>query len=240
MRLTPLLVLLVPLPAAAADDAWTDLFAGDKLDAFTGKTDGWKWARAVTLAPANPKKLAFEPGSGLLVNGTKGTAPDLFTREKYGDLEVHVEFLIARGSNSGVKFHGHYEIQINDSFGKKGELTGDDCGGIYPRAELKPRYHHIDKGVAPRVNACKAPGEWQTLEATFRAPRFDKDGKKTANARIVRATLNGQLIHEDRELLTPTGNNYTRPEVATGPLMLQGDHGPVAFRNVRVRVPVRK
>ena len=67
------------------------------------------------------------------------------------------------------------------------------------------------------------------------APRFDKDGKKTANARIVKATLNGQVIHENVELLTPTGHNYTKPEMATGPLMLQGDHGPVAFRNVKVR-----
>ena len=117
---------------------------------------------------------------------------------------MHVEFLIAKGSNSGIKFHGHYEIQITDSAGRK-ELTGDDCGGIYPRAELKPRYRHLDKGIAPKVNAAKPAGEWQTLEATFLAPRFDKDGKKTANARIVKATLNGQLIHQDQELLTPTG-----------------------------------
>jgi 3-keto-disaccharide hydrolase len=240
MRLTPLLILLIALPAAAADDSWTDLLTGDKLDAFSGKTDGWKWAKAVALDPTNPKKLAFEPGAGILVNSPKGTAPDLYTKEKYGDLEIHVEFLIAKGSNSGVKFHGLYEIQILDSYGKKGELTGDDCGGIYPRAELKPRYHYLDKGIAPRVNACKAPGEWQTLEATFRAPKFDRDGKKTANARIVKATLNGQVIHEDQELLTPTGHNHTKPEVATGPLMLQGDHGPVAFRNIRVRVPAGK
>jgi hypothetical protein len=240
MRLATLLILVGTLPAAAADAQWTELLAGDKLDAFAGKTDGWKWAKAVTLAPANPKRLAFEAGSGVLINGEKGTAPDLYTKEKYGDLEIHVEFLIAKGSNSGVKFHGHYEIQINDSYGKKGELTGDDCGGIYPRAELTPRYHYLDKGVAPKVNACKAPGEWQTLEAVFLAPRFDKDGKKTANARIVKATLNGQVIHENQELLTPTGHNHTRPEVATGPLMLQGDHGPVAFRNVKVRpVPVK-
>jgi hypothetical protein len=235
MRLAILLILASPLAAGAADDGWTELFAGDKLDAFKGKADGWKWAKDVTLNPTNPKKLAFETGSGILMNGEKGTAPDLYTKEKYGDLEIHVEFLIAKGSNSGVKFHGHYEIQIQDSFGKKGELTGDDCGGIYPRAELTPRYHHIDKGIAPKVNACKAPGEWQTLEATFLAPRFDKDGKKTANAKIVKATLNGQVIHENAELLTPTGNNYTKPEMAAGPLMLQGDHGPVAFRNVRVR-----
>jgi hypothetical protein len=236
MRLAVVLTLLAPLPLAAADTPWAELFAGDRLDAFAGKADGWAWAKAVTLDPANPKRLKFEPGSGVLVNGEKGTARDLYTKDQYGDLEVHVEFLIARGSNSGVKFHGHYEIQITDSAGKT-DLTGDDCGGIYPRAELKPRYRYLDKGIAPKVNAANGPGEWQTLDATFLAPRFGKDGKKTANARIVRATLNGQVIHENQELQTPTGHNHVRPEVATGPLMLQGDHGPVAFRNVKVRPP---
>jgi hypothetical protein len=143
--------------------------------------------------------------------------------------------MIPKGSNSGVKFHAHYEIQIQDSFGKTKELTGDDCGGIYPRAEQKPKYHHIDKGIAPKVNACKAPGEWQTLDVIFLAPRFDADGKKVANAKIVKAVLNGKVIHEDQELLTPTGHNWKNKEVATGPLLLQGDHGPVAFRNLRVR-----
>ena len=234
MRVAFVLTVLTAFPVVAADTPWGELFAGDKLDAFTGKTDGWTWAKTVTLDSSSPKKLTFEAGSGILINGQKGTARDLYTKEKYGDVEIHVEFLIAKGSNSGVKFHGHYEIQITDSAGRK-ELTGDDCGGIYPRAELKPRYRHLDKGIAPTVNAAKPAGEWQTLEATFLAPRFDKDGKKTVNARIVKATLNGQLIHQDRELLTPTGSNHTRPEVATGPFMLQGDHGPVAFRNVKVR-----
>jgi hypothetical protein len=233
MRLATVLTLVAAAPVVAADPPWTELFADDKLDGFTGKTDGWVWAKSVALDPSNPRKLKFDAGSGALVNGEKGTARDLYTKEKYGDLEVRVEFLIGKGSNSGVKFHGHYEIQITDSAGKK-ELTGDDCGGIYPRAELRPRYRHLDKGIAPKVNAARAAGEWQTLEATFLAPRFDKEGKKTANARIT-ATLNGQVIHRDQELLTPTGSNHTRPEVATGPFMLQGDHGPVAFRNLKVR-----
>ena len=234
MRLAAVVTLFASFPIVAADAPWTELFAGDKLDAFAGKTDGWAWAKGVTLDPANPKKLKFEAGAGVLVNGEKGTARDLYTKEKYGDLEIHVEFLIGKGSNSGVKFHGHYEIQITDSAGKK-ELTGDDCGGIYPRAELRPRYRHLDKGIAPKVNAARPAGEWQTLEATFLAPRFDAAGKKVANARIVKATLNGSLIHEGQELQTPTGHNWTKKETPTGPLLLQGDHGPVAFRNVRVR-----
>jgi hypothetical protein len=133
-----------------------------------------------------------------------------------------------------VKFEGVYEIQIADSWGVK-TPKGSDCGGIYPRAELKPKYHHIDAGFAPRVNACRAPGEWQTLEVIFQPPRFDADGKKTANARFVKVVLNGTLIHENVELESPTGNAWHDKEKPTGPILLQGDHGPVAFRDVRVR-----
>jgi hypothetical protein len=101
---------------------------------------------------------------------------------------------------------------------------------------MQPRYHHIDDGVAPRSNAARRSGEWQTLDIVFQAPRFDKQGKKTANARFVKVVLNGQVIHEDVEVECPTGNAWRlSKEVASGPLLLQGDHGPVAFRNVRVR-----
>ena len=228
------LLLVLSSSLCAAEPLWTELLANNRLDAFTGKQEAWAFAKSITLDPANPKKLKFEAGSGILINGEKGTAADLYTREKFGDHEVHLEFCIAKGSNSGLKFHGHYEIQITDSHGKK-ELTGDDCGGIYPRAELKPKYRYLDKGIAPKVNAAKPAGEWQALDVIFLAPRFDKDGKKTANAKLVKATLNGEVIHENQELQSPTGHNHTKPEMATGPLMLQGDHGPVAFRNFKVR-----
>jgi hypothetical protein len=148
---------------------------------------------------------------------------------------VHVEFLIGKGSNSGIKFHALYEIQIYDSFGKKGELTGNDCGGIYPRADASGKYTYLDKGVPPKVNACRAPGEWQTLDATFRAARFDDKGEKVANAKVVKATLNGQVIHDDQEMKTPTGSNWVKKEMKEGPFMLQCDHGPVAWRNVKIR-----
>lgn len=227
-------VLQFPVGSIRAEEKWIELFAGDKLDAFKGKTDDWVRSGEVSLSESNPKKLNFTPGQGIFVNGAKGRAKDLITKDSFGDLEVHVEFLIAKSSNSGVKFHAHYEIQILDSFGKT-KLTGDDCGGIYPRAELLPKYHYLDDGVPPKVNASKPAGEWQTLDAIFLAPRFDAAGKKIANAKIVKATLNGKLIHENQEMLTPTGHAYTNKEVAKGPLLLQGDHGPVAFRNVKVR-----
>ncbi|MFO0965821.1 MAG: DUF1080 domain-containing protein [Gemmataceae bacterium] len=222
---------------AGAKD-WRDLLGKD-LPAFKGPTTGWEQVADVVLDPRNPRKLEAKDGSGVFYNGPKGAARNLFTKDKFGDIEVHLEFNIPKGSNSGIKFHGHYEIQIMDSFGKTKKLDGSDCGGIYPRALLKPRYHHIDEGVAPLVNACKEPGQWQTLDVVFLAPRFDKDGKKTANAKIVRARLNGKLIHDNRELLTPTGDRWQDPERAEGPIMLQADHGPVAFRNIRVRAPMK-
>ncbi len=237
-RLVPFLaaiLTLVPNLARGENIPWTDLF-GDNLAAFKDPSDGWVRVGAVTLDPKNPRKFAVSDGDTAWYNGPKGIASNLFTTKKFGDLEVSLEFMMAKGSNSGIKFHGHYEIQIADSFGKK-EVTGDDCGGIYPRAELTPRYRHIDQGIAPKVNACKAPGEWQTLSAVFLAPRFDKDGKKTANAMIQRATLNDQLIHLKQELRTPTGDRWQSPEFAAGTFMIQADHGPVAYRNVKLRPP---
>ena len=209
------------------------------LDAFKMPHGDWQPVGDVILDPMNPRKLFAKEGAGAWYNGPKGRTNNLYTKQKYGDLEISLEFMMSKGSNSGIKFHGHYEIQICDSFGKK-QISGEDCGGIYPRAEAKPRYRHIDAGIAPKINACKAPGEWQKLQAIFLAPRFDKDGKKIANAKIALAILNGELIHEDTELLTPTGDRWRGPEMAEGPLMIQADHGPVGLRNVKIGVLDKK
>jgi hypothetical protein len=208
---------------------------GADLAAWKTPHGDWTQVADVELDPKNAKKLLAKDGKGVWYNGPKGRTANLLSKQKFGDVEVHLEFNIPKGSNSGIKFHGHYEIQIYDSFGKK-DVDGTDCGGIYPRAEIqKGRYTHLDKGVAPKVNACKAPGEWQTLDVVFLAPRFDKEGKKIKNAVIAKATLNGQVIHENQELATPTGDRWKNAEMAEGPLMLQADHGPVAIRNMRVK-----
>lgn len=107
-----------------------------------------------------------------------------------------------------------------------------DCGGIYQRWKDGKGY----EGVAPRTNASKAPGEWQTFEVVFHAPRFDEDGKKTANAKFVRVVHNGKVIQENVEVTGPTrAATFENDEKPTGPIMLQGDHGPVAYRNLRIR-----
>jgi hypothetical protein len=237
-KLVKRLVLTLPLFIVTAvstsgqtgDAGWIHL---TKLDAWK-KPGKWYLAEDVKLDPDNARKLVGKPGGTVLLNGPAGRTSDLLSNESYGDLELRFDFMIPQGSNSGVKFHGLYEIQIVDSHGKK-ELTGDSCGGIYPRAEEKPKYHHIDKGIAPKTNAAKPAGDWQTMHAIFQAARFDAEGKKIANARMIKVVLNGQVIHEDVELKTPTGGNWKRQEMARGPLLLQGDHGPVVFRDVRVR-----
>ncbi len=231
--------LLLLVASVSAGDDWTTL-SGD-LKSFRSPTGDWFEARGVRVDPKNSRRLIGESGRGILINGKTGVTENLITNKQWGDIEVALEFFIPAGSNSGVKLHGLYEIQICDSW-QATELTGNECGGIYPRAELElnpPKYYHIDKGIAPRVNAAKAPGQWQTLEIVFRAPRFDKNGRKTENARFMKVAINGKLVHENVEIAHPTGHYWHQAEHAAGPLFFQGDNGPVAYRNIRVRVPAQ-
>ncbi len=226
--------MLAPLPgyapAAAAEDGWTKLGA----DAWRN-SDKWYVAGDAMLNPDNPRLLLGKAGKGVLINGKVGKCPSLVTkRGNFRDVELHVEFMMSKGSNSGVIFFGTYEIQILDSAHVK-ELTGAHCGGIYPRAERKPKYHHIDKGSPPSVNAAKKPGEWQTFDIIFQAARFDKAGKKTAHAKFVKVTHNGKVIQENKEVPYATGWDWDRKQYPRGPIIIQGDYGPVAIRNVRVR-----
>jgi hypothetical protein len=229
-----LLFLAVPAFSKAEERKWVELIGTRGLEAWAKPDTRWLIAGEAALDSKNPRKLAARPGKGVLVNGLGGRAHDLVSKQSFSDIEAHVEFLIPQRSNSGVKFEGLYEIQIFDSWRVK-KPTASDCGGIYPRAELKPRYHHIDKGIPPRTNAARPAGRWQTLDVIFKAPRFNSQGKKIANACFVKVVLNDKVIHKNVELKTPTGHAWRNKEVARGPLLLQADHGPVAFRNVRVR-----
>ncbi len=190
----------------------------------------WQAAGVVQLDVGDPTKLFIEPGEGILVNGPAGRTCDIYTAQTFGDCTAHVEFMVPQGSNSGVYFMGEYEIQVFDSYGKA-EVEFSDCGGIYARWVNDQNV----EGHAPKLNASKPPGEWQTFDVVFRAPRFDADGNKTANARFMKVTHNGKLIHENVELNGPTRAGMTGQEKPTGPIMLQGDHGPVAFRNLRIK-----
>jgi len=229
-----LLLPLLGLAVAAGEDGWTTLGADDNFGAWHQAGD-WYTAGDAMVDPHNSKRLAGKLGTGVMINGKTGRTRSLVTkRNDFRDVELHLEFMVARGSNSGVIFHGNYEIQILDSHGIK-KPTAGHCGGIYPRAESKPTYHHIDKGSPPRVNAAKRPGQWQTMDIIFQSPRFDKDGKKTAHAKFVRVVHNGVVIQENQEVPYATGTNWDRKQYPQGPIIIQGDYGPVALRNVRVR-----
>ena len=220
-----------------ADELASNLLAGEPTQVFRKVDPAWHAVQAVTLDPANPRKLTIEAGKGVWTNAPKGTAQDLYTTREYGDVAVEIEFMIPQRSNSGIKLMGLYEVQITDSHGKT-KMTGSECGGIYPRAELLPKYRHLDEGIAPKSNACGKPGEWQKLEIAFRAAKHEgegKDRKKIVNARFDRVVLNGTVIHENLEVSSPTGHNWTKVEPAKGPLMLQLDHGPVAVRKFMAR-----
>ena len=220
-----------PATAASEEDK-VDLTA-DGLAAWRGDTGTWIVAGNAHVDPANEERLAPDAGTGVIVNGPDGRTHNLLSTAEFGDVRAHVEFMVPKGSNSGVYFQARYEVQVLDSWGVE-VPEHSDCGGIYQRWDEAREPSKGYEGVPPRVNASRAPGEWQTFDVVFRAPRFDAQGNKTANARFVRVVHNGQVVHENVELSGPTRASTYNDEKALGPLMLQGDHGPVAYRNIRI------
>ncbi|TAE89560.1 MAG: DUF1080 domain-containing protein, partial [Runella slithyformis] len=175
-------------------------------------------------------------GIGTLVNLPSDKAKeDIFGAWEHGDIEMELEFMMPKGSNSGIYLQSRYELQLLDSWGKKNPKAGD-CAGIYERwDESKPDGQKGYQGHPPRMNASKAPGLWQTLRIEFQAPRFDASGKKIANAKFIKVIHNGMLVHDNVELLGVTRGAVSEQEVAFAPLRIQGDHGAVAFRNIRYK-----
>ena len=203
--------------------AFTEPFNGKDLSGWKLRNDNKeksKWAVGkAELSKENPAQLTISSEGKELVN-TSGSGVDIWSEQKYGDAVIELEVMVPKGSNSGVYVMGEYEVQVLDSFGKE-KVGPGDLGGLYGAS-------------APLVNAAKAPGEWQKFIIDFRAPKFDEAGKKTANAKFVKVTLNGQVIHENVEMKSQTPTGVTGKEAATGPIMFQGDHGPVAYRNIRI------
>jgi hypothetical protein len=185
---------------------------------YHGKESKWVVGEA-ELDPKNPSLLVVKPGTGQMVNKSGGHGVDIFTEQKFGDCTIELEFMVPRGSNSGVYVMGEYEIQILDSYGRK-KVGPGDLGGLYGAA-------------APRVNAARQPGEWQKFVIDFQAPRFE-DKKKLSNAKFLRVVLNDQVIHENVEMKGPTPGGLTHKEATVGPLMFQGNHGAVAIRNIKI------
>lgn len=211
---------------------------------FNGKNlDGWKavdpnadnfWTAAgkAVISKTNPQvlelvPLGLEEKSTDLVNlspdwRVKGTkrGVDFYSGMKFGDCVIDLEFMVSKDSNSGIYVMGEYEVQVLDSWGHE-KMGPGDVGALYGAAP-------------PKVNASTEPGTWQRFVIDFSAPKFDADGKKTANAKFNKITLNGQVVQENVEMKDVTPGGITGKEAATGPLMFQGNHGPVAYRNIKV------
>lgn len=210
---------------------WIELFDGTTTAGWEplGEDDHeWQTAGSVQLDPDDPEVFDVGPGDGILVNN--GRTANLVSGTLHGDCELHLEFVVPEDSNSGVYLMGNYEIQILDSW-EEAKLSYGTCGGIYAR--------WVDEqavgGDPPDVNASHPPGEWQEYDVLFRAPTFDTSGRKVSNAVFERVEWNGTVVHEDVEVEGPTRAAMPGPEWPRGPLMLQGDHGPVAYRNIRLR-----
>jgi len=143
---------------AWGDDAGWIVLMGDK------GLSGWRcprgpgsrcigWARSCQSQSSSDRA-----GYGCLRQRPKGKTTNLITAEKFGDLEAHVEFCVPRGRTPASSSTPPTRFRSSIVWRQK-DMDGADCGGIYPRSFGFPKYHHIDDGVAPSVNACRAPGE---------------------------------------------------------------------------------
>jgi hypothetical protein len=152
---------------------------------------------------------SVEPG-GILKNtvekGSHGT--DLVTEQKYWNFTVRYEYMTPDNSNSGFYLRGRHEIQILGDY-KTGKPTLGGNGAIY-------NFKAPDKFIT------KPGGEWQTAEVTI-------IGNK------ITATLNGEKVHDNVECNRPTGGEIDGNVNEPGPILLQGDHGTVSFRNIRIK-----
>jgi len=173
----------------------------------------------------NPAPWLIQEGAAITTKG------DIFTRQNFGDIQMHLEFrepLPAAGKgqhrgNSGIFFMGRYEIQVLDCFENQTYPDGA-TGAIYAQHP-------------PLANACRPPGEWQTYDIVFTAPRFGGHGEVITPA-YATVILNGVVVQNHQAFRGTTTHcavgDYT-PHEATGPIGLQYHLNAVAFRNIWVR-----
>jgi 3-keto-disaccharide hydrolase len=212
-----------PMPAEVAPGAGPGAPPSDAIVLFDGK-DLSKWVKAGSDQPAG-----WKVEDGYVEMTPTGS---IATKEKFGDCQLHIEWRApsppqkdgqGRG-NSGVYFMGRYEVQVLDSYKNKTYADGT-AASIYAQHP-------------PLVNASRPPGEWQSYDIVFRAPRF-KDGKVAEPARIT-AFHNGVLVHHDAEVYGPQAYRALaeyKPHEDSLMLQLQdhGDKQPVRFRNIWIR-----
>jgi hypothetical protein len=188
-------------------------FVGYRAPEIRDREDG-AWLKAEPITLFNGKDLAGWTGLGpaqdlgWTVEGgvlkSTGHARNLITTGKYWNFILHVEYNVAEKSNSGIGLRGRYEVQIQDDYGKPVESHIN--GAIYSR-------------IKPLVNASRKAGEWQTVDVRL-------------VGREVTVTLNGKPIIVRRRIDGLTAIAFAPFEAEPGPVELQGDHGPVEFRNI--------
>jgi hypothetical protein len=218
-----------PHPPVVTPGATTGAAPSDAVVLFDGR-DLSRWAHHGDGADSNklldPKWVVRD---GYFETGAR--AGSLYSRESFGDVQLHVEWATpaavtgnsqGRG-NSGIFLMGLYEIQVLDSYNNRTYADGQ-ASAIYGQ-------------WPPLANVARKPGEWQTYDIVFEAPRF-QDG------RVVRAAYqtvfwNGVVVHNRKEVIGPTVYRavaqYSVPHAAELPLMLQDHSNPVRFRNIWVR-----
>jgi hypothetical protein len=176
------------------------------------------------LDPRDPKRFVVSPQGQELINNTAGHGQslDLYSEALHGDAIITLEVMVPKESNSGIYVLGEYEVQVLDSYGNDANPGPGDMGAIYGAQPPKgPRY--------------LPPGAWNSYEIHFQAPRFDAQGKKTTNARFLKVVLNGKVIHENLDMPAATPGGVDGKEKAKGSLLFQGNHGAVAYRNIRIQ-----
>jgi len=197
-------------------DGKSNRFEGRRAPELPGPANPDWGAKPVTLfdgktlngwKPRDPRaKRGWSVVNGeLAVVDPQGNS-DLVSEKKFQDMRLHLEFNVEPRSNSGVYLRGRYEIQILDDPSTARDTHG--CGALYSR-------------IAPSVDATKPAGEWQTLDITLLGRRLS-------------VVLNGQTVIENAQVDGITGGALDTAESEPGPLMLQGDHGKVRFRNIVV------
>ena len=162
------------------------------------------------------KLVGRYPSTWRVVNGVleaPSPSDNIYTEQKFLDFRLHLEFKLPKDGNSGVFLRGRKEVQLYDNWGDD-DLDESDCGGVFGK-------------VAPKVNACKPPGQWNTLDVTMVGSR-------------ITVVLNGKTTVDGAEVRGATGWQLDENEGAPGPIMLQGDHTPVAFRNIWLKPLPRK
>ncbi|MFC1635450.1 DUF1080 domain-containing protein [Planctomycetota bacterium] len=205
------------------------LFNGQNLDDWklkgTEQKSKWVVGKA-KVSPDNPKQLVAAKGRGEMVNlpAKHGDSIDIYSEAKVGDCRIELQLMVPQGSNSGVYVMGEYEIQVLDSWGRQ-KMGNGDMGAIYGASP-------------PPFNACLRPGQWQKYIIEWQAPKF-AGSSKTGNAKFLKVVLNGKELHSDLEMPKETPGGVAGKEAPTGPLMFQGNHGPVAYRNIIVK-PLKK